>query len=229
MFNKVKQLLQSKEKKPLHLAITMNGIKQYSEENNLSLEKSYDKSFEILCDIIKFQIERNIRILSIYMMPMKETLEITDQFIDFLQKLQKSDIINSNQIKVSVLGKWYDLPSRAIDPIKGLLSETKDYDKFFLNLCINYNGQEELVDAAKIIAKKVLSEKIDPENINKETIKENLYSSYFLPPNIIIKTGLRKVTHGFLLWDSISAHIYFTDKLFPDISTDDIIKGINDY
>ena len=221
----------SPKKMPLHLALTMHGIKAWSEKKELSLNQAYETSFSLINEFIKFQVDNKIRIFSIYIIPetMKDTIEITDQFINFLSDLKKSEIINNNQIKVSVLGKWYNLPNRAIDPIKEVISETKDYDNFFLNLCINYSGQEEIVDSVKIIAKKIISEKIESEQIDKEMIKENLYSSYFIPPNILIKTGIQKKTFGFLLWDSVESQIYFTEKLFPDCNVNDLLKGINEW
>ena len=97
---------------------------------------------------------------------------------------------------------------------------------FFVNLCINYDGQEELIDSFRIIARKIKSSTLDPDSITKEEIKENVYSSYFIPPDVIIITGKRKFFGGFLLWDSIKSKIYFSDILWPDIKIDDLISII---
>ncbi|HDD70776.1 MAG TPA: hypothetical protein ENF94_01295 [Candidatus Woesearchaeota archaeon] len=131
--------------------------------------------------------------------------------------------IHSEKIKVNFFGKWYDLAWRVVEEIKNLIDETKDYDGFFLNLCIAYDGQEEIVDACRLLAKQAKIEKISPDNISKTDIKDNIYTSAFMPPQKIFILGGRKSIGGFLLWDSEKADIIFLDKHFDNINTEEII------
>ena len=131
--------------------------------------------------------------------------------------------IHSEKIKVNFFGKWYDLAWRVVEEIKNLIDETKDYDGFFLNLCIAYDGQEEIVDACRLLAKQAKIEKISPDNISKTDIKDNIYTSAFMPPQKIFILGGRKSIGGFLLWDSEKADIIFLDKHFDNINTEEIL------
>ena len=144
-------------------------------------------------------------------------------------ELSESKLIHENKIKISILGKWYNLPGRVVDAIKKAINDTRDYDSFFVNFCINYDGQEEIVDAMKLIGMQIKAGRMDPELIDKDTIKESIYSSYFLPPDLMIKNGSRKETSGFLLWDSVNAKIYFTNKLWPDFDRTEFMDAIKDY
>ncbi len=214
-----------------HVGITMVGNRGWSKKHKTDLAHTYKRSFKILSSIIKQQIKSNIPIMTIYLLPShvkdsKQLFVLIDSLIVFFKELIESKLLQSNKIKVSVLGKWYDLPSRIVEPIKKLTSITKDYDDFFLNFCINYEGQEEIVDACKLIARKVKLEKIDPEVINKEMIKENIYSSYFIPPSLIIATGKEKKLGSFLLWDSAYTEFYFPNKLWPDFSVKEFLKAV---
>ncbi len=152
-----------------------------------------------------------------------------DTLMDLFTSLQAWSFIEESQIKVSVLGKWYDTPSRLVDPIKNLLEKTKDYDRFFLNFCINYDGQEEIVDACRLVAKQVQLQKLDSEQINKNAIKENLYSSTLLPPDLIIKTGFDKRIGDLLLWDCAYARIYFAGKYWEEFTEEDFLKALDRY
>jgi len=226
---------EGKQKKAIkHLAITTNGIEAWAEEKKKPLDETYKKSFQKIKELIDLQIKNNIPILTIYLLPeelKKQEVFPTflDEFISFFNALKSRSIIHDNKIKISMLGKWYDLPSRAVDPIKSIIEETKDYDSFFLNFCINYNGQEEIVDACKMIARQIKADKLDIDSISKETIKDNIYSSYFLPPNLIIKNGKKRQTSGLLLWDSVCAYIHFTEKYFPEFDKDDFTKAIEQF
>ncbi|MGM5488559.1 MAG: undecaprenyl diphosphate synthase family protein [Nanobdellota archaeon] len=106
--------------------------------------------------------------------------------------------------KVNVFGKWYD--TSLVDTIKNLLKQTGGSS--VINLCINYDGQEEILDACKLIARQVKAGKLDPESILKEDIKENLYTSEVSPPDVIVQV------HGapFLLWDGYTSRIIYVKE-----------------
>ncbi len=242
MLEKVKKAIKKEKEEdvfkirlPRHIALTMNGIEDWAKKNKASLEDANKRSFLILKSTIKTQIKLRIPIITFYLMPesmgqSSESYEQTlDSIISFLTELSSSELINKNKVKISVLGKWYDLPGRIVDVIKKTIDATKDYDSFFLNFCVNYDGQQEIVDACKLIAMSVKAGKIDPEMISKEVIKENLYSSYFLPPDLLIKNGLSKTTSGLLLWSSPKAKICFTNKYWPDFDKTEFMDGIKEY
>ena len=217
---------------PKHIAITTNGILRYSQKSKCSLEESWKKSFEIILDLIRFQIDKNIPVVTFHLVPMglvKNEIfpEISTFISNFFNQLKKDHLITGSKVKVSVIGKWYDLPGELVENIKDLTRETKDYDSFFVNFCVNYDGREEIIDAMKVMAMKVRNGSIDPSSISLEDIKEHLYSSYFIPPDLMIVNGGLQSTKGFLLWDSVNAKMYFTDKLWPDFKKDDLAKIIN--
>lgn len=220
---------------PRHIAITMDGIERWALKNNISYEDACKRSFLILKAAIRVQVNLKIPLLSFYVLDKNAGREsgyypyFFDAIVNMFNDFANSGFVNKNKIKISVLGKWYHLPGRVVDSIKKAIEATKDYDSFFVNLCINYNGQEEIVDALKIIGMQIKAGKMDPELIDKGLIKENIYTSYFIPPDLMIKNGSRKETSGFLLWDSVSAKLYFTNKLWPDFDKNELMDAIKDY
>ena len=158
--------------------------------------------------------------------PSDDYVDFSGFIADFFNKLSENHLIAENKIKISIFGKWYHLPGKAVESLKNIIESTKDNNSFFANFCINYDGQEEIVDACKLVAKQVESGRIAPDMITKDSIKENIYSSYFLPPDIILIYGERKST-GLLLWDSASSKIAFADKSLMEFEEEDIIKLVN--
>ncbi|MBU4493119.1 MAG: undecaprenyl diphosphate synthase family protein, partial [Nanoarchaeota archaeon] len=189
----------------------------------------YNKRNMLINNIISIQIRFNIPIITIFLLSVSAKNSenfsfLMDDLAKFFNELIANKKIHKDQIKVSVLGKWYDLPERVVNPIREIIESTKDYDKFFLNFCVNYDGREEIVDACKLIARQIKSEKIDPESINKQLIKENLYSSYFISPDLIIENN--KEFSGLLLWDSKNSMIFFTDKQWYNFTKIDLFRAI---
>lgn len=188
-----------------HLAISINQIKE-ADSFTAKVKK-----------IIEDCIEKQIPVLTLRF-PETE-FDILEKVIEQISSWEK---INSEKIKLNVFGKWYNFPSRIVEKIKTLITETKDYDTFFLNFCIKYDGQEEITDACKLLAIQAKAEKISPEQIDKMSMKENLYTSAFMPPEKIIITGNKKKLSGFLLWDSSKAEIVFLEKEFEEIKSEEI-------
>ncbi len=215
----------SSQKIPKHVAILVDGCKEYAEKNKKESAEVYETEFLNIRNIIKTAIKLDMPILTFHSRNKVDETEI-DYLIKFFESLLEWDFIKENQVKISVLGKWYDLPERLVEPIKKVISETKEYDKFFVNFCINYSGQEEIIAACRLIAQQIKLGKADPEAVDKAMIKESIYSSYFLPPQLMIITGNKKTTGGLLLWDSSNTKLYFAQKLWPEFGKDNFLKAI---
>jgi len=130
-------------------------------------------------------------------------------------------------VNFNVIGRIYLLPEEVRNKIKELISFTKDNDKNFINLCIMYDGQEEIVDAVKEIIKNGVKE----EEINKKTIKKHLYTRNFPEVDYIIRTGMEDGARisGFLLWDASYAEFKFRADLWPDYSQEMVIEDLIDF
>jgi len=215
-----------KKSYPKHIALTVEDNILWQKKNKKSQDLTFLRRDEVLVKIIELQVKMNIPIITFFLLPnTRKTPDEIEYLVNFFEKLI-NPLIHDNEVKISVLGKWYDLPGRIVEEIKHCIDETKNYDRFFLNFCVNYDGQSEIVDACKLISRKIKANQIEIDQINKEMIKENLYSSYFLPPDIIIKTGIDRTWPNFLIWDLPGAQYFFLGKAFNDLSSSDVEKAI---
>ena len=214
---------------PKHFAISLDNIFDWCRKNNINVNDGCSRYFEHVGRLIELQIKSKTPIFTIYLLfdavekSADEYLAFSDHLAGFFSELCSSTALPENKVKISIFGKWYNLPGKAVESLKKIIEDTKEYDNFFLNFCINYDGQEEIVDVCKLIAKQVELGRIDPEMITKDTIKENLYASYFMPPDVILIYGEKKLT-GLLLWDSMNSKIVFSHKSFMEFEEDDVQK-----
>ncbi len=215
-----------------HVAVSLEGDdteyikKSKLDENQLAIRKG-----KILSELLDAQTKFDIPILSVFLLSGKRVGTDFSSKVKYFNKVLDSlsfEFLHKNQIKVSPIGKWYELPNELVDTIKRLIDETKDYDRFFLNLCVYYTGQSELVDAARMIARRIKKGMLTPEDITKQTIKEDLYSSHFLAPELMIINDSCKL-NGFMLWDSSDACIHFTKIPWPNFSGSEFRRIINEY
>lgn len=230
MFQKLlKKSNLTKHKKPKHIAIVINGVIEWMNLKKKSIDESMNQSFKNIYVLLNYQVNENIPIISIKIKNSIITEKLSEYLVAFLNMIKKNDLIHKNKIKISFLGKWYDLPGEIVEEIRSTISQTKDYDNFFFNICLNYDGQEEIVDSCKLIARKIQAGRISYMDINENLIKENIYSSYYLPPDLMIITGKKKHIGGMLLWDSVNTKIYFSDEFWPDFKKENLYKSIEFY
>jgi len=208
----------------VHIAVDMKGVNKWCEKYKVSLEDGYIKSFSRVKEIMGVQVEQKIPILSFLVLPLgREKIELVKCFKEFVEGDFLKDYLTENKVRVTLIGKWYDLPSELLGSLKKIVEETKDHSALFLNFCLNYGGREEIVDAFKIMARQIMAGKLDADSITKETIKENIYTSCFAAPDLIVRNS-DCIVDSFFLWDCVGAKVVFTEKDFPDFSGVDFEK-----
>jgi len=177
-------------------------IDSYNRLKHLALsiewdDGSQDKINILIPQLMRMQVENDIPILSI-------ECKMPDlKFEEFLRFYVKKKFLDENNIKINFIGKWYDQSDSIVKVIKDLVKSTSSYSNYFFNFIVNYDGQEEIVDACRILCRQVIANKLDIDQINKMKLKDNMYTSYFVPPEkILIVSANERKSKGFLLWDS---------------------------
>ncbi|MFT4310613.1 MAG: undecaprenyl diphosphate synthase family protein [Candidatus Woesearchaeota archaeon] len=164
--------------------------------------------------LIQTQVSYDIPVLSIYIS--SSQTKYSEQFYSYIIQLfaqiAHEQWVHTNNIKLSVLGEWYALPDNCVHVMKTAIISTKDYDKHFVNFCVHYDGQQDIVESTKMIARKILTGKLQVDDITIQTLKENVYSSFFVPPSKLFVLGGHTQTQGMLLWDTSTTHIIYEQE-----------------
>ena len=148
----------------------------------------------------------------------------------FKKYLKKSVKEFSNEnMKVNFLGNISLFSQDIQDLIKAIEFETKDRTGLRLNIAMNYGGRNEIVNAVKNIAEKILKNEISVDNIDENAIQKNLYTYNQPDVDLVIRTAGEKRLSNFMLWQSAYAEFYSTEVLWPDFSSDEFDKAIDEY
>ena len=98
-----------------------------------------------------------------------------------------------------------------------------------LILALSYSSKWEITEAVKKIATQVETGKLKASEITSKLIGENLNTSRFPDPELMIRTSGEHRISNFLLWQLAYAEFYFTDVLWPDFRKDEFFKAIISY
>lgn len=98
-----------------------------------------------------------------------------------------------------------------------------------LTLALSYGGRDEIVTAAREIARRSRAGTLKEEEITKETFSRFLFTAAMPDPDILIRTSGEYRISNFLLWQMAYTELYFTDVLWPDFSREHLLRAIADY
>lgn len=221
---------------PTHVGIIMDGNRRWAEANNLKAIYGHKKGYERLRELVDVCDDFGIKYLTVYAFSsenLKKRSEIEKKFLFELLRNSIQEVINDSQImekgvRVNFFGRWHLLPEDLQNKIKELIHKTENNNNFFMNVCLVYDGQDEIVDAVKSIVDDVITGKKKIEDIDRDFIKANLYTKNIPAPDLIIRTGMKdeKRLSGFLLWDSSYSEFFFTEVLWPDFDNTEFAKAI---
>ncbi|MHA1602685.1 MAG: polyprenyl diphosphate synthase, partial [Promethearchaeota archaeon] len=221
---------------PRHVGLILDGNRRWIRRQGIRNSlKGHMAGYIALKNIIDPCFDAGIRDLSIYALSTENIKKRSKKEINYLYKLLTKGInevlhekiIHEKEVCIRILGRTQDFPNDLQEGIKEVMKETEHYSNFFCNICLNYDGQLEIVDAVKNIIQKG----IPASEITKETIKQNLYSFETPEADYIIRTGMDDGARisGFLLWDASYAEFRFRNELWPDYNKQMLLEDLKEY
>lgn len=216
-----------------HVAIIMDGNGRWAKQRGLNRSlghKEGSKTLEKLCLHIA---EKGIPYLSVFAFS-TENFKRSKEEVDFLMNLfiemfhKRFKELHEKGIKVIFSGRREPLRQDVLDSMDEITEKTQYNTKMILNICLNYGGHSEIVDATKKVCQDVLDGKIKLEEIDEKILEKSLYQE--LPPiDLLIRTSGEYRVSNFMLWQLSYSEMYFTDVLFPDFNEKEFDKAVLDY
>ena len=218
---------------PNHVAIIMDGNGRWAQKRGLKRTKGHQKGADVLKKISEYVYDKKIRVLSVFAFSTenwKRDKEEVDYLMDLFLKAFKINFesIKKKGIKVVFSGVKEKLSDKVIKAMDSMMKDTKDNKNGIFNICLNYGGQDEIVEATKKICEDVSENKLNISQINEELFSKYLFND--LPPiDLMIRTSGEYRISNFMLWQLAYSELYFTDTLWPDFNEEEFDKAIDSF
>ncbi|MFX0077143.1 MAG: polyprenyl diphosphate synthase [Candidatus Hermodarchaeota archaeon] len=213
----------------------MNVNRRWAVKNLLGINVGHLIGYQNLKERLFDFFEAGIHYLSIYALSLENLKKRSEDeikyifgiILDAVDAVIKEATVKEEKVNFNVIGRIYLLPQEVQAKINELIEFTKENDQNFINLCIMYDGQEEIVDAVK----KIIKNGVKEEDIDRHVIKNHLYTRNFPEVDYIIRTGMEDGARisGFLLWDASYAEFKFRTDLWPDYNKEMVFEDLEDY
>lgn len=213
---------------PQHIAIVMDGNGRWAKQRGLIRTAGHDAGSKTMKKIIKAASNLGIPYISLYAFS-TENWKRTEQEVGFLMTLIKNklkaefDFYVENNLRFLHLGEIKGLPKDVQTSIIEVQKKTAEFTGTTVCIAINYGGQDEIVRAIK----KLNQYEID--NLTASIFQEKLDTHEMPQVDLFIRTSGEKRLSNFLLWQSAYAELFFSDKLWPDFTEQDLYSIIDEY
>jgi undecaprenyl diphosphate synthase len=219
---------------PQHIAIVMDGNGRWAKERGLPRTAGHQAGEKVLFDIVEACIEFDVKEVSAYAFS-TENWKRSPEEVKFLMGYSREmlrnrrDRLNEMGVKINWLGRPQKLWKSVISELEEAEELTKKNKKLTLNMCVNYGGRAEIVDAAAELARDVKRGKVKADSINEKTLEKYLYSPKMRDVDMFLRSSGEQRTSNFLPWQSSYAEFVFMDVLWPDMTPKLLWKAIEIY
>lgn len=215
---------------PSHVAIIMDGNGRWAKKRGLSRIKGHKAGIKAIENALDSALHLGVKVITVYafstenwIRPEYEVSVLMTLLFQFL-KLQKKKLMNKN-IRLSVIGDRSKLPRIVNKEIDRVLVETRHNNALIFNIALNYGGRDDILNAVK----QLLDKNLEKDDINEDLFSYYLYTKGIPDPDLLIRTSGEVRVSNFLLWQIAYAELYFTDVLWPDFDTIEMLKAIIEY
>ena len=219
---------------PNHVAVVMDGNGRWAKERGMPRTAGHEAGEASLLDMVHGAIEIGVKELSAYAFS-TENWRRSPEEVKFLMGFNRDvirrrrDEMNDLGVKIRWVGREQKLWSTVLNELLEAEDLTKSNKVLTLNMCVNYGGRAEIVDAVTEIAKAVKSKKIKAESITEKSFNKYLYSPQMSDVDLFLRSSGEQRTSNFLMWQSAYAEMVFLDVLWPDADRRTLWKAIEIY
>ena len=212
----------------------MDGNGRWAKQRGLERTAGHEAGEASLIDIVHGAIEIGVKELSAYAFS-TENWRRSPEEVKFLMEFNRQvlrkrrDEMNELGIKIRWVGREKRLLKSVIKELKEAQELTKNNKVLTLNMCINYGGRAEMLDAAVALAKDAMKKKIKPDSLTEKTISKYLYAPQMRDVDLFLRSSGEQRTSNFLMWQSAYAEMVFLDVLWPDADRRTLWKAIEIY
>jgi undecaprenyl diphosphate synthase len=217
---------------PNHVAVVMDGNGRWAKQRGLPRTAGHEAGEAALFDLVEGAIEIGVKEISAFAFS-TENWKRSPEEVKFLMGFNRDvirrrlDDMHELGVRVRWAGRDRKLWKSVIEELERAEKLTAKNKVLTLNMCVNYGGRAEIVDAAIELGKDIKGKKIDPDKVNEKTLSK--YLDVPTDVDLFLRSSGEERISNFMLWQSAYAELVFLDVLWPDVDRRTLWNAIEIY
>lgn len=215
---------------PSHVGFIVDGNRRWAKERGLPVASGHEAGYEALKTIMLEVLAMGVRYASAFVFS-TENWNRSAAEVDKLMRLFLKVLIDDtplflkNNVRVKVIGSRKKLGKKLVAAINTTEERTAGMTGGELLICLNYGGHLEIAEACK----KIVQAGVTSDQVTPELIAEHLYAPEVPACDLIVRTSGEQRLSNFMLWRAAYSELLFIDKLWPDMTKQDVPAILEEY
>ena len=213
---------------PASVAIIMDGNGRWARDRHLPVGAGHRAGARALKRVVRAAGDAGIKDLTVFSFstenwsrPLDEVEDLMGLFCELIDR--EVPELDAEQVQIRFIGRCDDLDDQLRAKIAEAEALTEGNERLRLFIAMNYGGRQEILDAARRFAAECGPEAGEAE------FARCLYGPDLRDPELVIRTSGEQRLSNFLLWQSAYAELYFSPRLWPDFTPEDLDLALEDY
>ena len=212
---------------PHHMAVVMDGNGRWAKQRFLPRVAGHKKGVDALRRCIKLCSARGVKVLTVFAFSSENWRRPPDEvaylmeLLTFVLRREVPKMV-ADGVQLHVVGDREHLSDRIKQALVRSEQATAHCERLVLNVCFNYGGRWDMVQAANKLMQK-------NQPITEEALSQELVLSHVPDPDLLIRTGGEHRLSNFLIWQSAYTELFFSDVLWPDFDESHFDQALDSF
>jgi undecaprenyl diphosphate synthase len=215
---------------PRHIGIIMDGNGRWARRQGRPASFGHRAGVRAIKRVLQACEDLGVHALSIYAFstenwtrPRAEVRALMRLFHETMQR--EIDEMHRRGVRIVVSGRREELSPRMRERIEEAMARTAANRNGILNVCLNYGGRAEIVDAAR----RLIRDGVAAQDVDDAAISSRMYQPDLPDPDMIIRTAGEHRVSNFLLWQGAYAEMLVSETLWPDFGEEELKSALAEY
>lgn len=212
---------------PRHVAIVMDGNGRWASKRFLPRIAGHRQGVETLKKIVRACAHRHIEALTVFAFSSENWNRPADEvsgLMDILAGALAKEVsqLQRDGVRLRFVGDRSGLSTRVQQGFADAEAQTRANTRLALNVCFNYGGRWDMVQAARQLAEAGTV-------IDEASLSAALSLAPLPDPDLLIRTGGEFRISNFLLWQCAYTELYFSPLFWPDFDEAALDVALSEY
>lgn len=213
-----------------HLGIILDGNRRWAKEHGLPTLEGHRRGYDNVKAVGLAALNRGVEHLTVFAFS-TENWKRSEEEVGYLMDLlhhaltAEIDFYMDNDIRLRVIGRRDGLSEKLVAAIDDAENKTSGNARGQINICINYGGRAEIVDAVKAI----VADGTKSEDVTEELVASKTWMAGIPDPDLIVRTSGEQRLSGFLTWCGVYSELLFVDVHWPAFGEADLDAAIAEF
>lgn len=216
---------------PAHIAIVMDGNGRWARRRGLPRIAGHYEGRKATKRVVEACKDLGVGALSVYAFSTENWGRPQDEVSGLMELIEHAlaeelQELTEVNVQVRASGRLEQLPPSMQKVLADSIARTASNTGLILNLCVNYGGRAEIIDAVRKIAAQATAGEIAADQIDFPQFQAALYQPDLPDVELFVRPGREMRVSNFLLWQIAYAEMVLMDVLWPDFTEEHLLEAL---